>query len=102
MRLFLSVLPFALLGAATASAEVKGNEGPAEDSAPIVRHSNGSFTIAETIEPSPEALDALPWEADQIDGKGDGSRRPREEADEAVDEAFEEAEDIARMEAGPD
>ena len=101
MRPALFAFPFALFLAGPALAEAQADE-PGGGEAAIVRNADGSFTIAETIEPSPETLDALPWEADQIDGEGDGSRRPREEADEAVDEAFEEAEDIARMEAGPD
>lgn len=99
MRPALLAVPFALLLASPALAEAQAG-APAED--PVVGNSDGSFTITETIEPNPEALDALPWEADQIDGVGDTSRRPRDEADDAIDEAFEEAEDIARMEAGPD
>jgi hypothetical protein len=101
MRPSQSILPLALLIAAPAFAEVR-EQAPAADEAAITRNADGSFTIAATIEPIPEALDALPWEKDQTDGKGDASRRPREEADEALDEAFEEAEDIARMETGPD
>ena len=101
MRPALFALPFALLFAAPALAEAQPG-APATDPAPVVRNADGSFTITETIEPVAEALDALPWEADQIDGRGDASRRPRDEADEAIDEAFEEAEDAARMEAGPD
>jgi hypothetical protein len=101
MRPALFAFTFALLLAGPALAEVQPADS-ARDEAAVVRHADGSFTITETIEPAADALDALPWEADQIDGGGDASRRPRDEADAAVDEAFEEAEDIARMEAGPD
>ena len=101
MRPALFAFPFALLAAAPALAEAQADE-PARDRPPILRNADGSFTITETIEPVAEALDALPWEADRIDGRGDASRRPRDEADEALEEAFEEAEDIARTEAGPD
>lgn len=105
MRPALFAFPFALLAAAPAMAEADADEAIQERS-PIVRNAGGSFTITETIEAVAEALDALPWEADQIDGRGDSSRRPRDEADEALEEAleeaFEEAEDIARTEAGPD
>ncbi|HEY5723454.1 MAG TPA: hypothetical protein VIT45_14150 [Allosphingosinicella sp.] len=100
MRPALFALPFALFLAAPALADVKADQ-PGDD-APVARNADGSFTITETIEADTEALDALPWEADQIDGRGDASRRPRDEADEALEEAFEEAEDIARTEAGPD
>ena len=101
MRPALLAFPFALLLAAPALADVKAGQAGGGEAA-VVRNADGSFTIAETIEPDAEALDALPWEADQIDGNGDASRRPSEEADRALDEAFEEAEDRARMEAGPD
>ena len=100
MRLSVSVLPLALV-AAPALAEAQP-PAAGEEEATIVRNADGSFTITETIEPIPEALDALEWEKDQKEGGGDASRRSRDEADEALDEAFEEAEDIARMEAGPD
>ena len=101
MRPALFAFPFALLAAAPALAEAQADKAT-RDQSPIVRNADGSFTITETIEPVAEALDALPWEADRIDGRGDASRRPRDEADEALEEAFEEAEDIARTEAGPD
>ena len=101
MRPAFFAFPFALFLASPALAEAQTDE-PGRGEAAIVRNADGSFTITETIEPLAEALDALPWEADQIDGRGDASRRPRDEADEAIDEAFEEAEDAARMEAGPD
>jgi len=102
MRPTLSALPLALLAATPASAEVQAKERPVEEAAPIVRNADGSFTINAAIEPYPEALDVLPGDMDQIDGRGDASRRPRDEADEALEEAFEEAEDVARTEAGPD
>ena len=101
MRFAIPALSLALLAAAPALAAVQPAE-PAGDEAAIVRYSDGSFTITAAIDPIPEALDALPWEKDQSDGTADASRRPREEADEALDEAFEEAEDLARTEAGPD
>jgi hypothetical protein len=101
MRFAIPALSLALLAAAPAFAAVQPAEQAADEAA-IERHSDGSFTITAAIGPIPEALDALPWEKDQSDGQGDASRRPREDADEALDEAFEEAEDIARTEAGPD
>ena len=101
MRTAFHAFPLALLLASPALAGVKADPTGREE-AKIVHNADGSFTITEAIEPQAEALDALPWEADQIDGAGDASRRPRDEADRAVDEAFEEAEDMARMEAGPD
>ena len=100
MRPTVALLPLALLAAAPASAEVE--RAAADSEAAITRNADGSFTIAETIEAAPEGLDPLPWEADREDEQADGSRRRRDEADEAIEEAFEEAEDIARTEAGPD
>ena len=101
MRTALLAFPIALLAATPAAAETRAEDSPREP-APIVRNADGSFTITEAIEPVTEALDALPWEAEQVDGRGDSWRRPRDEADEAIDDAFEEAEDMARMDAGPD
>jgi hypothetical protein len=101
MRPALFAFPFALLLAAPALADMKADQAGSDQTA-VVPNADGSFTITATIEPEAEALDALPWEANKIDGSGEASRRPRDEADEAIDEAFEEVEDMARMEAGPD
>jgi hypothetical protein len=101
MRLSLSALPLALIAATPALAAVQPAEQTGDEAA-VVSHSDGSFTIIAAIEPYPDELDSLPGDMDQIDGRGDGSRGPRGDADEALEEAFEEAEDSARTEAGPD
>ena len=102
MRLSLLLLPVATLAEFPASAAQAG-PAPARKNAEaaVIRHADGSFTITEPIEPLPERLDALPWEAEE-EPADDPRQRDRDKADEALDEAYEEAVDMARMEAGPD
>ena len=110
MRPPIAALFLAALPAAAAAALPAPDQAGREQTPPIVRNPDGSFTITRAILPIPEELDGsaeAPFRADQTDraspGPGGEPRgRSEEEADEDLDEAYEEAVDMARHDAGPD